>query len=372
MFLHILLSIIAFLVTIAIVIGIHEFGHFAVAKMCGVKVLRFSIGFGKSLWSKRDKRGTEYQLAAIPMGGYVKLLDTREGDVNPAEESFAFDKKPVLQRFAILLAGPVANLILAFLVYWFIFSIGFTTIKPVIGEVLPNSIAAKAGFNAGNEIISVGDQKTSGWRSVMMELILHYGEQTTLSFHVIDSTKAKTINVALGDWHLDNLRPDPLKSLGVVPFKPKANAEGKLQWPTEMYVKHQFSIAKALVEGLKQTAYFIKFNVVLLYKLVTGTISWQSLGGPFSLFQSAGGAAHQGVIVFLSFLALISISIGIANLLPIPGLDGSQLVYCLYEMIIGRPVPINVQILAFRIGLIILCLFMIQIATNDLLRLGRI
>lgn len=372
MFLHILLSIIAFFITIAIVIGFHEFGHFVVAKIFGVKVLQFSIGFGKSLWSKYDKYGTEYRLAAIPMGGYVKLLDTREGDVKASEERFAFDKKPALQRFAILLAGPIANLILAFLVYWLIFSVGFTTTKPIVDKVIPNSIAAKAGFNSGNEIIAIGDRKISSWSAVVMELILHYGENKSLTFGIINNEQVKTINVALSDWHLDNLRPDPLKSLGIVPFKPKPDANGKLQWPTEMYVKRQLPIFKAFLEGLKQTAYFIKFNFVLLYKLVTGVISWQSLGGPFSLFQSAGGAAQQGFIVFLSFLALISISIGIANLLPIPGLDGSQLVYCIYEMITGRPVSINVQILAFRIGLIILCLFMAQIIANDLLRLGRI
>lgn len=368
---HILFSILAFISTILIVVSVHEFGHFIVAKFCKIKVLRFSIGFGKVLWRFYDKQKTEYAISAVPLGGYVRLLDENEGPVAPEERSQTFNYHPLHQRFAVIIAGVLFNIIFAFLAFWLVFSVGIVFIKPLVGGVMPNSLAAEAGIKAGEEIIAINNKSTPHWSAIAMTLIEYYGEEKTVAITVREISKNKIIqhqiNLDLRHWHLNALRPDPLSSLGIVPYqfsKPITIAQR-----TQMLNTMRYPFFKAAMVAYQQMVSFIHFNWVILTKMLTGVISWKSLGGPLTIFQAAVLSAGQGLIIYINFLALLSVSIAVVNLFPIPGLDGAQLVYLLIEMIRGKAVSLQAQVLLFRLGVIVLVLLMIQVLMNDLLRL---
>lgn len=356
-----LLSLLGFIATILILVGIHEWGHFILARCCNVKVLRFSIGFGKPLWRWHNKYQTEYVIAAIPLGGYVKLLDTRETPVPLPEQSFAFDKKPIYQRFAILAAGPLMNIVFAIIAYSIVFTAGITHIQPIIGTVVPHSIAAQANLKPGDEIIAIADRPITNWSSIAMQLLQQYGSATTLKMTIHPAThptQTSTINLNLQHWQLDPLRPNLLKSLGLEPSR-----------TIQKLTKTQYPPWQALPHAAQSTWRLAKLNIVILYKVVTGVLSWQSLGGPLSIFQSAALAANQGIVIFISFLAFFSVGLAVINLLPIPGLDGAQLLYLVIEWITRKPLSIALQVLLFRLGFILLTLFLIQISLNDLTRL---
>jgi regulator of sigma E protease len=361
--LHIFLAILAFISTILIVVAVHEFGHFSVAKFFKIKVLRFSIGFGKVLWCWHDKQQTEYAISAIPLGGYVKLLDSRETNVDPAEQQYAFDKRPIYQRFAVMIAGVLFNFVFALLAFWLVLSIGISYVKPLVGSVTSNSPAAIAGIKAGEEIVAIDNRATPHWAAIAMALITHYGEQGDVTITVRESHQAKqhSIKLDLRDWRLNALKPDPLGSLGIIPARVSQQAQfsNKLKYP----------VFPAAIAAWQQTISFLHFNFVVLQKILTGVISWKSLGGPFTIFKAAILAAGQGTIIYINFLALLSISIGMVNLFPIPGLDGAQIVYLMFEAIRGKPVSVAMQVLLFRLGVILLALLMIEVMLNDLLRL---
>lgn len=452
--LYILISIFGILITIFFVIGTHEFGHFLAARLLGIKVLRFSIGFGKTLWRRYDKKGTEYVVALIPLGGYVKMLDENEGEVPEKELHLAFNRQPFYKKFLVVSAGPLTNIICAFILYWLIFTIGFTTIKPLIGNITPRSIAAESGLQTQQEIISIDDHKTYSWTNVVFRLITHAGNQDRIKvevqnppnqlprteIHFLDST----------NWHLDELTPDPLTSLGIIPFVPnipltigtivtdspaassalrlgdkliKLNNEpiknwetltatiaknpdntmiftierhGKqlampvtigakrsllfnktgylgigphFSWPKEFLQEIKFAPLAALSQAGQEILNFTYLNLLLLGKMLTGKLSLQSLGGPITIFQSAGSAINSGLIIFMGFLAFLSISIGIINLIPIPGLDGSHLVIQLIEVMIRRPLPEQVLSILYRLGFLLLLFILIQAFVNDILRL---
>lgn len=360
--LHIALNILAFLFAVFVLVTVHEFGHFIVARWCGVKVIRFSIGFGKLLYRWHDRKNTEYVIAVIPLGGYVKLLDERETQVNSADQPFAFNNKPLHQRAAILAAGPLMNVLLAIAAYCLVFSIGVIQVKPIIETVVPNSIAAQAGLKAGEEIVAIGDEVTRNWFAVAMRLVMRYGETGTLKI-TVQNHQARTVNLNLKTWHLDKLRPDIITSIGVKPFSKKVAPS------PEQLIKIKYLPWQAFVYAIFETFLLAKFNLIIIYKLITGVLSWHGLGGPLTIFQGAAFAAQQGLVAYISFLAFFSISIAVLNLLPIPGLDGSQLVYALAEFIMRRPVPISFQILTFRLGIIALSIFFLQVVLNDLQRL---
>ncbi len=376
--LNILFSILVFISVVLILVTIHELGHFSVAKFFGIRVQRFSVGFGKPFFKLYDKTGTEYVLAPIPLGGYVKLLDSREEEtaLAPEELPYAFDHRPLYQRFAVLIAGPLFNVFFAIIGFWLVLSIGIVTVKPIVGTVLPNSPAAKAGVHSGDQLLAIGTQKTSNWSAVGLSLILHYGEKGTLVVSVQPTTlpmqPARTLQLDLSTWRLNDLKPDPLNSLGIVPYVPEKilkDTSGKAQWPPEMIQTVHYSPLQAFLPAVKETYAFASFNLIILYKMLTGVISWKGLGGPISIMQAAGIAAQQGGVIYLNFLAFLSISIAIINLLPIPGLDGSQIFYQLIELIRRRPVSMEAQMLAFRIGFIIFLLLVVQVFVNDLLRI---
>jgi regulator of sigma E protease len=216
-------TIVSFLVALLILVSIHEFGHFYVARRCGVKVHRFSIGFGKVLWSWRDKHGTEYALAALPLGGYVKMLDEREGDVAPEERHMAFNNKTVWQRIAIVAAGPLANFLLAILLFWILLLQGQRDLIPVINSVAPGSIAAQAGLEAGQEIVAVDGEPTPTWQALNKVLLNRLGETGRISFKVAypDSSFNYESEAQLIEWLRDSADPNPVEGLGISLSLPK-------------------------------------------------------------------------------------------------------------------------------------------------------
>jgi regulator of sigma E protease len=446
-----LISIVGILLTIFFVVGTHEAAHFAMARFVNVKVLRFSIGFGTPFYTWRDKSGTEYTLAPIPLGGYVKMLDESEGVVPQAEKHLAFNRQPYYKKFLIVLAGPAINLISAFLLYWLIFMIGFTTIKPVIGSVDPHSIAANGGLLAGQEITQIDKQETLSWTGILLRFIAHLGDKDSVSVTTInDKNQTSTHDLNLAEWEINELKPDPLSSLGITPFQPPMpmivgniaenspaaksgikmgdeliainkkpikeweqliksimlmpdqtaaftikrdnkvitipvtigykrgwlfNKTGYLgigpyvEWPKEMLRTIQYSPLGAISRAWEEMVDFTYFNFLLIGKLLIGKMSLHSLGGPITIFESAGQALNSGFLAFLGFLAFISISIGIINVLPIPGLDGGHLLVQTIEAVIRRPLPDIVIVNLYRAGFLLLLVVMIQAFVNDVLRL---
>jgi regulator of sigma E protease len=449
--LNLIISLIGIILTILLVVSFHEFGHFIVARLVGVKVLRFSIGFGKPFYRWSDRRGTEYVLAPIPLGGYVKMLDEREGEVPKEELYLAYNRQPIYKQFLIVCAGPLFNFIVAFVLYWLLFVIGFNGIIPIIGHITPHSIADVAGAKPQQEILSINHTQTPNWMSATITLLTMAGEKGKIQVEVKDQDKQqiKSLVFDLASWHLDDLKPQPLESLGIIPYEPEvpaiigkiqpgSPAESKLMlndrvlsinrqpiknWydlaffiekhPSEtvtfliernkkmlaiqltigyqrdlFFQKHgflgvgaNFEWPKGLVRlqkhgpidslnaAFKETSNLIQLNFILLGKMLTGKISVKSLGGPLTIFESAGTALNHGVIPFMGFLAFLNIAIGIVNILPIPGLDGGHVLMQGIELIARRPVSLRWQLILFRLGLILLFLLLIQGLANDLMRL---
>lgn len=357
--LHMIISIVGILVTILFVVGTHEFAHFQVARLLKIKVLRFSIGFGKILWHWYDKKNTEYVLALIPLGGYVKMLDETEGHVKKEELHLAFNRQPFYKKFLVVAAGPLANIFCAFVLYWLIFVIGFTTVRPII-DVVPGSIAAQSGLKAGQEIVRIDNTPAKTWNSILFHIIAHVGDQDHLYVEVKSAVQKTTVmhQLNLANWHLNELSPDPLTSLGIKPYGPDLSL-----------VKMKYNPLSAITEAWNEVVNFTYFNFLLFSKLITGKLSLQSLGGPIMIFESAGDALNSGFLVFLAFLAFLSIAIGVINILPVPGLDGGHLLIQLIELIIRRPLPEKCLMMLYSIGLLfILTLFSIAIF-NDLMRI---
>lgn len=218
----ILVSILGILLTIFFVIGTHESAHFFTARLLGVKVIRFSIGFGKALFRWHDKKGTEYVLALIPLGGYVKMLDENEEAVAADQLPFAYNRQPFYKKFLIVLAGPLVNILSAFCLYWVIFVIGFVTIKPIIGNITPRTIAAEAGLKANQEITGVDHRNITSWTGVLFRVMAHIGNRDSVSIQTEDLSDKKkdSFTLDLSNWHMNELNPDPLASLGIVPYEP--------------------------------------------------------------------------------------------------------------------------------------------------------
>jgi regulator of sigma E protease len=450
--LSVLISILGIIVTILLVIGVHEFGHFIVARLCGIKVLRFSIGFGKPLRRWHDKSGTEYVFAAIPLGGYIKMLDETEENVAPEDLPFSYNRQPLYKRVAVIIAGPVFNIIFAALLYWTLFIVGFTTIKPIIGEIKPQSIAAMAGLKPQEEIIQINNVPTSSWYSVTLKILMYSGDRSSMQVTTQAPQTKKTVDhtLDLTHWHMDELRPDPLDSLGITPYYPEipttigviqenspaaqANLKigdkilaidnkpiknwldlvtlvsaapnksiqlkilrgnntlivpvtigiqrsalfhkqgylgiaPKITLKPELLRINKYGPLEAIPRAIEETGLFLKLNFIVFSKMITGKISLRSLGGPITIFESAGTALNQGITPFLGFLAFLSISIGFINILPIPGLDGGHLLFQVIEFIIRRPISVRTQVLFYRIGLILLMLLIVQAVANDIMRL---
>lgn len=447
-----LISIIGIILTIFFIVGIHEFGHFIIARLAGIKILRFSLGFGKALLRWHDKKGTEFVLAAIPLGGYVKMLDESEGEVAKNELHLAFNRQPLYKKMAVVLAGPLANFIFAFALYWLIFVVGFTSFIPLIGHITPHSLAANAGLKPQDEILSINNKSTRDWNSVVIRLMAYLGEKNQVGIKTqrLNSHTILQHTLDLTHWQMNNLNPDPLKSLGIEPYQPKvsliisallpdspASKSGlqindvilsigqqhiksweqlitfvaahpaetfifkikrqtkilslpvtvgykydslfqkhgflglapQIKWPVGLLRKIQYSPLTALAPAKQEVVNFATLNFQLLGKMLTGKVSLQGLGGPITVFESAGTALNNGILPFISFLAFFSIAIGVINVLPIPGLDGGHLLFYFIEFITRKPLSLGIQTLFFRLGIIALLLLVTQALVNDIMRL---
>jgi regulator of sigma E protease len=451
--LDLIYTILVTVFTLAILVTVHEFGHFWVARRCGVKVLRFSIGFGTPLLRWRDKQDTEYVIAAFPLGGYVKMLDERADEVTPDMEEYAFNRKPVLQRIAVVAAGPAANLLLAVLAYWFVFMAGESGVAPVIGSVEEGSIAELAGLEAGQEIVAIDGHDTPTWQAVNFRLLDRIGDSGPLDFAVRypDSDFIYQSQGVLDGWLSNQDSPDLIAGLGIEMHRPaievvldevvegspaaaaglaggdrilsadgvpmsewsdwvsyvrarpgqaieiaydraggsaetvivparKVDAAGEPfgqvgvsvripEWPEHMLREFHYGPVEALFLAGQRTGDLVVFTLGAIKKMLTGLISPKNLSGPITIAKVATASAESGLESFVAFLALLSVSLGVLNLLPIPVLDGGHLMYYTIEFFVGRPVPLKVQMLGYQVGLFIIIGVMMLALYNDFARL---
>ncbi|SEK82594.1 site-2 protease. Metallo peptidase. MEROPS family M50B [Colwellia chukchiensis] len=442
----------SFVVALGILITVHEYGHFWVARKNGVQVQRFSIGFGKAIWRKYDQYGTEFVIAMIPLGGYVKMLDSRVDEVDEATKHRTFDGKSVYQRIAIIAAGPLANFIFALFAFYVMFLIGVPSVKPIIGEITPESIAAQANLPRNGEIIAISGQRTQDWQDVNLALISAIGEsELTLTVKTPDRIGNKSYQLNTQNWQFSPENESSIASLGIQPFRAKVHTElavvaagspaakaglqvgdklisiagqrvdnqwqvfadniktypeqnvaieilreGKIlqlevrpesrtwqnkvigylgvqpvsdPYPSEYQFEQAYGPIAALTQSAKKTWQLIELSFQMIAKLITGDVSVKNLSGPISIAQGAGSSADYGLVYFLGFLALISINLGIINLLPLPVLDGGHLFYYFIELITGKPVPEKIQEIGFKFGTIALLSLMTIAIFNDLSRL---
>lgn len=447
-----LLTLLYFLLALLLLVLVHEYGHFQVARWCGVKVLRFSFGFGKVLFRWHDKKGTEYAWSLFPLGGYVKMLDESEEPVPEQEKHLAFNNKPVWSRIAIVLAGPLFNFLFAFFALWLVLIIGVYSLAPMIETVKPNSIAAHAGLKAQQEIISFNDRPINSWRDFQYAMMPLMGadESVNLTVKSLKKGEVQHLSLPLTGLNLDNKQPNPLESLGIEPFipnmlpiageivtdSPAAKAglrlndkierinnkklddwmylvdfvrshpnktvvlevkrdkkmlnvpltigaqteqgkvigfigvrSQKVNWPANwLRLQRQEPIA-ALGTAFKQTVELTTTTFVLMGRLVTGKLSLNTISGPVGIAQGAGDSGRSGLSSYLFFLALVSISLGVLNLLPIPMLDGGHLLYYVIEIVRGKPLSEGVKSVGVYIGLGFVMVLMFIALSNDISRL---
>lgn len=453
--LELIRTVLSFLLALGILVTIHEYGHFWMARFFGMRVLRFSIGFGNPLFKWRDRHGTDYWIATIPLGGYVKLLDSREGPVPEAMKTEEFSHRPVQQRLAVYFAGPAINLIFAFLLYWMLFATGVSVLIPRVGDVPVNSPAAMAGFERGHEILSVDGKYTVSWEDVSFALVDRLGDSGQILFEVKtpENAEIKKIQVSIDRFLSDAPRDtSPLDQLGLAVYVPKLPAQiGEVlsdtpaeragfqagdrvltvagqaitdwsNWvkvirenpekPLAVEVQRQDTVvaltvtpeaqegpsgavfgrigAGALQTGQDDQVRQVRFNplasaaqalhktwdritmtLATLGKMVVGRVSVENLSGPITIAQVAADTAQFGFEPFVNFLAYLSISLGILNLLPIPVLDGGHILFGLYEWLRGQPLSDKVQQAGLGFGLSVLAVFMAVAFYNDLMRITQ-
>ena len=445
-------------IAFGVLVTFHEYGHFWVARRCNVRVEKFSIGFGKKLFSWRDKHNTEFILAALPLGGYVKMLDEREGQIAAEDRPYAFTQKTVLQRMAIISAGPIANFLLAIVVYWFLFLGGEKGLAPVIGDINQASLASQAGLEVGMEITAVDGVKTHTWASVNRQLFDFIGTTGDIPLMVrySNSSSEFQVPVAVNSWLRDEDNPSPIRELGLQPVfefeglvlgpvsetgsgykgglrqgdsllavngvdidsadgfiqlvsnaadqtlvidleRPHKDAEGsdfmvlelvpekilkngefvgqlgiqlavKGNYPEELMRQIDYNLLSAFSRAVEETISTAGFILSSLGKLIVGDLSAKNLSGPITIAKMAGDTAKTGLDNFIRFIAILSIMLGVMNLLPIPVLDGGHLVYCVVEWIKGSPVSDQVQLIGYKIGFFLLISLMIFATFNDLTR----
>ena len=438
-----------FAIAIGVLVSFHEFGHFWVARKTGVKVLRFSVGFGQVLWSfRRSPDDTEYVLSAIPLGGYVKMVDEREGSVKPEDLPYAFNRKPLLVRAAVVAAGPLFNLLLAVLLFWGVLVIGETGIKPILGVVKPNTLVASAGFVEGDQILTVNGKDTPTWSEAMSAVIsaaLDGQQAIGLKVKSLDSQETtKTITIGLADtenpeqlynrlgfepWTpklkpvVDRVLPDSAAaSAGLKPGDLIVSANGVaiadwMQWvdmvkknpdnqlalaierdgvattltiiprrvenegkigasvrvPDELRkavsVEYSLSPLAAIPVAFETTWNYSVATLKMMGNMLIGKASVKNLSGPVSIAQIAGQSASMGLVPFIKFLGLVSVSLGVLNLLPIPVLDGGHLLFFAIEGVKGSPVPEKIQVFFQQIGIAVLMSLMALAMVLDVQRL---
>ncbi|MCQ8103213.1 RIP metalloprotease RseP [Methylomonas sp. SURF-2] len=443
-----------FTVAIAVLVAFHEFGHFWLARLTGVKVIRFSIGFGKKLWAyQKSPEQTEFVVAAIPLGGYVKMVDEREGEVAEADLPYAFNRQTVAVRTAIVAAGPLFNLILAVALFWLVMVVGETGLKPILGNVETGSIAAEAGFQAGDQIISVNQKSTPTWamaldelfsaaingqRDIVVDVITREDQRQFRAIvltdedvrtpevlnqrlglkpfipvikpiigKLLDEGSAKQAGLQSGDlilraddqpiedWQqwVDYVQARPDREINVtlernevetqLTLTPRREeqADGKVigkigagvhipeATMRDLQVEYSLSPMEALPAALERTWFYSISTIKMIGKMFIGAASVENLSGPISIAQYAGQSAEMGFTAFLKFLGLISVSLGVLNLLPVPVLDGGHLLFYLVEVIKGSPVSDRMQMAFQQLGMLVLICLMALALFLDLDRL---
>jgi regulator of sigma E protease len=451
----ILTYVLAFLVAIGVLVAVHEYGHFWMARRMGIKVLRYSIGFGKVLWSRRAADGCEYAFSAIPLGGYVKLLDEREGPVPPELLAQAYNRKPVWRRILVLLAGPFANFLFAAVAYWILFVVGIPALKPVIGDVIADSPAAEAGLQSGDSIVAVAGAPVATREGAVLSILDRLmdgapieltvradegeGSPRTLDLvvegdrrgltepgallpglgfdfwyptvpteigKIVPGSPAARANLALGDRIVavdgepvedfaalvERVQPSPGKTLRFtierkggtfeVPIEVESQRDGarlvgrigiqpvpNLAVPDDMRALERYGVVQSAGRAVGKTWDMSVLTVRMIWNVATGDVSVKNLSGPINIAEYAGFSARQGILSFLSFLAIVSVSLFVLNLLPIPILDGGQVVYQLAELVKGSPLSERAQAVGQQIGILLLLVLMSFAFYNDLSRL---
>ena len=444
-----LTNLLAFIAAISILVAVHEYGHYLVGRWVGMKVLRFSIGFGRPVWTRiAGKDRTEYCISAIPLGGYVRFLDSREGPIDAEDEGRAFNQRPIPARVLVLLAGPAFNFIFAIVAYWALLAGGIMVLTPAVGSVTPESYAATAGLRFGDKIVAVGDTDTNDWESTLVAI---FGEMVSdgripLTLES-EAGHRRTATIIVGDDRTRLTEPGVLfDGLGFQPWQPPAivgeitdggaaaaaglavgdritaidtepvgnfnelravigprpNQEVSVEYVREgrtesvnvmlgehdidgetrgllgialsesvgdYYQLRTFTPYESLSEAVTKTWTATLFTMQMLGRMVTGDVSIKNISGPINIAQFAGDSAQRGIRSFLAFLAVISISLGVLNLLPVPVLDGGQIVYQLVEMIKGSPMTERAQILGQQAGILALLLLMSFAFYNDIARI---
>lgn len=443
----------SFLVVLAVVIIFHELGHYWVARLCGVKVLRFSVGFGKVMLAiRRGPDQTEWALSAIPFGGYVKMLDGRESPVPAAEKHRSFDQRSVWERMAIVAAGPLANFVLAVVLYAATYMIGFQEIRPRLATPEESTAAHRSGFAEGDEIVAINGKAIYAWPDVRWAIIDLAASRTLAAVDVVDAdSQRRTRSLDLAGITIDAREGDPLTTLGLRLFRPAISPViGALEsgrpasqagfmtgdrviavdderiddWQSfvrkivaspgkplqitllrgdtrlrievtpapherngqtigrigagvrenpntfrDLYVVHRYGPIDALGRATQKTWDMSMFSVSMMWKMLTGEVSWRNIGGPVTIADYAGQSAALGWLPFVTFIALISISIGVLNLLPIPILDGGHLLYYIVELVKGRPLSDRTLEYGQRVGLALLLVLMGFAFYNDIVRI---
>lgn len=450
----VLQSVLAFILVLGLLITFHEFGHYWVARRCNVKILRFSIGFGRPLWKKvfgEDR--TELVIAALPLGGYVKMLDEREGEVREDEKHRSFNNQSLANRFAIVSAGPIFNFIFAVFAYWIMFMTGVSGLKPVVGEVAQDSPAMHAGIEAGQEIIRVDGRETPTWGTVVEATVSRIIEEGGITYTVLrkDGSQGE-VRLDLSGISIDDMAEGQLlNELGLSPKRPVYPAvigdvspggaaetggllpgdeivavdgkdvDGWTEWvnivrsspgqtldvivqragselrltitpesiiddsetigrigaavsadmemDTSLVAIQRFGPVAALYEGMKKTWDMSLMTLRILGKMIVGEASVKNLSGPITIAHYAGQTASIGLAAFLGFIAIVSVSLGVLNLLPVPVLDGGHLLYYLVELVKGSPVSEDVQLAGQQVGIAILLGLMSIAFYNDIVRL---
>lgn len=446
-------TVVSALVTLGVLITVHEFGHFWVARRCGVRVERFSIGFGPPLLTWRDSRGTEYVLAAVPLGGYVKMLDAREAPVAEDERAQEFTSKPLRSRAAIVAAGPLANFGLAILAFWVMYLVGVSGVAPVIDGVEPGSVAARAGLEVGQEVVAVDGRPTNTVQSLAQGLAARMGDTGNLVVSVKHpgSTLVYDAKAEISSWLADVEEPDPIKGFGIKLWRPKFEAvvkevvsggpaevagmkpgdrllavdglpladwqawveyvrarpglpisvtldrsgqsltvsvvpetvdlpdAGRVgqvgvmasppEWPVAMIREERYGPIGAVVPAFLKTWDTATGTLDALRKMLVGLISPKNLSGPITIAKVASSSAKSGLSSYLALLGLLSVSLGVLNLLPIPVLDGGHLLFYGIEWIKGSALSEGAQALGLKIGMAFVLCVMLLAFYNDLSRL---
>ncbi len=449
----ILYSVLGFILAVGLLTTIHEFGHFWMARRLGVKVLRFSIGFGKALVSWHDKQGTEYVIAAIPLGGYVAFLDQNDGIVAPNDLPHDINNQPVWSRMLIIAAGPIFNLLFAVLAYWAVFMWGVASIVPILGDIPKGSIAYTAGLRSGEEILAVDARQTPTWEDIAVALVSHIGDRDFVNIKVrdIDSNVVSDHVLNLNSWSIDDGEQNIIKNLGLEPLDPAEPIVGLVManmpaakaglepgdrfisidgipvysrsqvleilrnkyehavhiivqrngeqvtvlitpnkkileggtptgfigiqfenqpWPEKLIRVQRYSPIAAFSMAVQRTKDYTVLTLQFIGKMITGKMSLDHVAGPISIAKFAGRTVRSGVEYFLGFLALVSISLGVLNMLPIPILDGGHFLYCIIELVRGRALSQRAMQMGSLVGCVLLGSFMILALYNDIVRIS--